>query len=143
MITQKLNFYKQAFFSMLKMALSQKRSKRKASGGRYKSVKGKKKHELGRTPMHTKPGARKVRTFRTIGGNTKIRLQSTDTVNLYDPKTKTYSKAKIKTIVENPANRHFVRRNIITKGAVIETDKGKAKVTNRPGQEGSVNAVSL
>ena len=34
-----------------------------------------------------------------------------------------------------------VRRNILTKGAIIETDAGKAKITNRPGQEGTVNAV--
>jgi small subunit ribosomal protein S8e len=33
--------------------------------------------------------------------------------------------------------------NIITKGAVIETDAGKARVTSRPGQHGVVNAVLL
>jgi len=56
-------------------------------------------------------------------------------------RTKKYSKVKIKNVVENPANRHFVRRNILTKGTVVDTDKGKAKITNRPGQEGSINAV--
>ena len=46
-------------------------------------------------------------------------------------------------VVENPANPHLVRRNIITKGCVVETKLGKAKVTSRPGQEGSVNGVLI
>jgi len=46
-------------------------------------------------------------------------------------------------VLENPANRHFVRRNILTKGTIIETVKGKAKITGRPGQEGMVNAVLI
>ena len=37
----------------------------------------------------------------------------------------------------------LVRRNIITKGSIVETKLGKAKVTCRPGQEGSVNGVLL
>jgi small subunit ribosomal protein S8e len=31
----------------------------------------------------------------------------------------------------------------MTKGAIIETEMGKAKVTSRPGQDGVVNAVLL
>ena len=50
-------------------------------------------------------------------------------------------KAKIISVAENKASRHFLRRNIITKGAVIETELGKAKVTSRPGQHGVINAV--
>ena len=55
--------------------------------------------------------------------------------------TKKYSKLKILNIIDNKANRHFVRRNIITKGAIIKTEKGNARVNSRPGQEGSINAV--
>ena len=61
--------------------------------------------------------------------------------NLYDPKSKTYKKAKIINEIENPANRNFIRRNILTRGAVVETDAGKARITSRPGQDGVVNAV--
>ena len=64
-------------------------------------------------------------------------------MSLYDPKAKKCSKATIKNVSGNPANRHFVRRNIITKGAVVETDKGKARITSRPGQEGTINAVLI
>ncbi len=78
-----------------------------------------------------------------MGGNFKKNLFSADAANLYDPKARKYVQAKIKTITENPANRNFVRRNIITKGCVIETDLGKAKVTSRPGQHGIVNAVLI
>ena len=36
------------------------------------------------------------------------------------------------------ANRHYVRRNILTKGTVITTDKGNAVITSRPGQEARI-----
>ena len=62
---------------------------------------------------------------------------------MIDSKTGKSSKVKIKSVVENPADMHFVRRNIITKGAIIETEKGKAKVTSRPSQDGIVNAVLI
>ena len=68
---------------------------------------------------------------------------STETANLYDSKSNKYSKAKILSVVDNSANRHFVRRNIITKSCVIETDKGQAKVTSKPGRDGTVNAVLI
>ena len=61
--------------------------------------------------------------------------------NLLDKKTNKYNKVKILNIIGNPANRNFVRRNIITKGTVLETDAGKAVVTSRPGQEGVINTV--
>jgi len=50
-------------------------------------------------------------------------------------------KAKIINVLQTPDNRHFARENVITKGAIIETAIGKARVTSRPGQSGSVNAV--
>ncbi|MBD3310777.1 30S ribosomal protein S8e, partial [Candidatus Woesearchaeota archaeon] len=74
------------------------------------------------------------------GGN-KQRLLQADVANVLDPKTQKCQKSKIKTIMESPANRHFVRRNIMTKGTIIETEAGKARITSRPGQDGTVNAV--
>ena len=58
-----------------------------------------------------------------------------------DPKTNKVQVTDILNVVDNKANTHFVRRNIITKGAVVETSLGKAKVTSRPGQHGMVNGV--
>jgi small subunit ribosomal protein S8e len=127
------------------MVISQEKARRKPSGKRYKKAYKKKtrKHEIGRAPALTKLGPRMIKSVRTKGGGKKCRLVSTDEANVFDPKAKQYFKLKIKTIVENPANRHFVRRNIITKGCVIDTEKGKARVTSRPGQEGTVNAVLI
>ena len=68
---------------------------------------------------------------------------SADFVNLIDPKTNKSQKVKILNVVGNTANRYFVRRNIITKGCIVKTEKGEAKVTSRPGQEGTVNAVLI
>ena len=81
--------------------------------------------------------------MRGVGNNEKRALLSIDTANVYNPKEKKYEQLKIETILENPANRHFVRRNIMTKGTIIKTEKGKARITNRPGQEGVVNAILI
>jgi len=51
--------------------------------------------------------------------------------------------ADIEDVVENDANPNYIRRNIITKGAVIETSEGRARVRSRPGQTGQVTAVLL
>ncbi len=123
------------------MAISQARSNRKETGSRYKAHKKESQYELGRTPSYTRLEKRRIKSVRTMGKNKKMKLLSTDLANVYDPKAKKYEKIKIKTIVETPANSQFTRRNIMTKGCVIETEKGKAKVTSRPGQDGTVNAV--
>ncbi len=123
------------------MARSQERPQRKASGGRYHHVRSKRKFELARYAANTKLAeARKVRSTRTVGGNQKMALLEVSHINLTDKKGKTV-KAKILNVVENPANPNLVRRNIITKGAVVETEKGRVRVTSRPGQESSLNGV--
>jgi small subunit ribosomal protein S8e len=123
------------------MAISQARSKRKQTGALYKAYRKKRKHELGRLPSLTKIDKKRAVSIRTRGGNRKVRLLSIETANLFNPKTKKHEQVKINNIIENPANRHFVRRNIITKGCIVETEKGKAKITSRPGQDGIVNAI--
>ena len=123
------------------MALSQARSKRKSTGGRYKDFRKKRHHNMSGLPSLTRLEERRVKVLRARGGNLKRRLLSTNIANIYDPQNKKYQQAKIKTITDNPANRHFIRRNIMTKGTIIDTEMGKAKVTSRPGQDGIVNAV--
>lgn len=123
--------------------ITQDRSKRKPTGGRYRSFYVKKVKQLGNLPILTKIGNPLKKNVRTKGGNQKDKIASTNTVNLYNPKTKKYEKAELKTIVSNSANRHFVRRNILTKGCVVETNKGQARITSRPGQTGTLNAVLI
>lgn len=130
-------------FQRLTMAIDQSRSRLKATGSRYIALRKKRKSDLGSVPTLTKVGELKTRTERKLGGNKKDRVLDSNIANVLNPKTKKCVKAKILTVAENPANRHFVRRNIMTKGTIITTDKGRAKVTSRPGQEGAINAVLI
>jgi small subunit ribosomal protein S8e len=123
------------------MVITQKRSKRSSTGARYIDARKKKLYDKGSEPTHTKIGTTKIKREKTIGKNYKNKVHLSEFANGLDQKTKKYVKAKIKTVDKNPANRHFVRRNIITKGCIIDTDKGKAKVCSRPGQDGTINAV--
>jgi len=114
------------------------RSRRKMTGGMLRPHRKKRKHQLGRDYIPTEVKERRARNVRTRGGDVKTKLLSTNEANvLVGNKMK---KTKILNVLENPANIHFVRRNVITKGAIIETELGKAVVTSRPGQNGVVNA---
>lgn len=123
--------------------LIQARSKRKVSGARYKQWRKKRAFEVARIPSLTKLDKPRATAIKALGGHEKKRLLSSDVANVVDPKTKKSQVVKIKTILENPANRHYVRRNIMTKGTIIETEAGKARITSRPGQDGTINAVLL
>jgi small subunit ribosomal protein S8e len=123
------------------MARAQTRSKRKLSGGRYHWSRSKRKFELAGFAAMTKLAEEKrVRVKRTLGGNEKKSLLQVNVVNVVDAKGKA-TKTEIVNVVENKANAHLVRRNILTKGAIVETKLGKARITSRPGQEASVNAT--
>jgi small subunit ribosomal protein S8e len=123
------------------MAIWQGKSLRKPTGGRGKSNRNKRKIEFGRDPAETKIGERKFKKIRAKGGNEKIRLTNDDKINVVDTKKNKVQVAEILNVVENAANFQFVRRNIINKGAVVETNLGKVKVTSRPGQHGILNGV--
>ncbi|MEM4366304.1 MAG: 30S ribosomal protein S8e, partial [Candidatus Woesearchaeota archaeon] len=126
------------------MAISHKgRVGRKPSGGRYVRARKKRLFELGNEPALTKIGEIKKRIIKTKAAGTKSVLLSTNIANLFNPKSKEFSKVGIISVIDNPANRHYIRRNIITKGAIIQTEMGKARVTSRPGQDGAVNAVLI
>ena len=121
----------------------QGKSTRKYTSGRIIRARGKRRYELGGEEANTHLGETNRKTVKTLGGREKIRLLRDSTAIVMDPKTKTSRKAKIETVSGNPANSHYVRRNIVTNGAIIKTELGTARVTNRPGQEGSINAVLI
>jgi len=126
------------------MVIIQSKSKRKPSGARYKSkIIKKRQHLIGRIPAMTKVGKLKIQNIRTRSDGKKLRLLNVEKVNLYDPKTKKYSTETISSVIDSPADKNFIRRNIITKGTVIATSKGNAKVTSRPGQDGVISAVLI
>lgn len=123
------------------MVIIQGRAKTKPSGGRLLNYRKRRLYDTGNLPIHTKLAEPFRKVYRGKGGNLKVKAESANMVNLTDPKSKKTTKTKILSVSDNPANRNFVRRNILTKGTVIETEKGKARVTSRPGQEGMINAV--
>ena len=125
------------------MAIWQGRSRRSYTGKLLRPHRKKRKYELGRPQVETLIGERKIRIVRVRGGNYKVKLVREMYANVYVPNKGKVVRAEIKRVVENPANPHYARRNVITKGAIIETSVGLARVTNRPSQEGLINAVLI
>ena len=125
------------------MALWQGESKRSKTGRRLRYARGKRKFQIGRERHLTTIGPVALKKVRTKGNNRKTRAKTTNIAYVVDPKDNKTSKTEIVSVVENKANIHYVRRNIINKGSIIETKLGKAKVTSRPGQCGTINAVLL
>ncbi|MEM2874135.1 MAG: 30S ribosomal protein S8e [Candidatus Nanoarchaeia archaeon] len=116
-----------------------RRQGKKLTGGKYWPYRKKRLSELGADPLLPKVGKLVTRKKRLRGGEKISQIVTTDTANLLiDGK---YKKSKIKFVRENSANRHFVRMNVLTKGAIIETEDGLAKVTSRPSRDGTVNAI--
>jgi small subunit ribosomal protein S8e len=116
---------------------------RKISGGRYKKQRKKKLYEKKGEPRIVKLAPLKRKEIRTLGGKIKLVLLSADVANIIDKKTKKSKTAKIKNVLETPSNKFLARQNVLVKGAIIETDSGKARITNRPGQECTVQAELL
>ena len=116
---------------------------RKISGGKYHKQKKKKLHQRDSQARIVKLGKEKRKTLRVVSGYKKAVLLSSDVANVLDKETHKTKKAKIKNVIETPSNKFLARQNILVKGAVIETDLGKARITNRPSQEGSVQAELL
>ncbi len=115
-------------------------SKRKQTGGKHQSHMKKKKFQRGSDFSGTKIGEPARKAHRVRGGGVKVKVISTNKINVADEKGKIMV-AKIISAKDNKANVHFIRRNLVTKGAILETDKGLAKVTSRPGKDGTINGV--
>jgi|TARA_B100001971_G_C18179872_1_gene532128 small subunit ribosomal protein S8e len=117
---------------------------RKITGGKYKTLRKKKKFSLSGVTRKVKLSEKpKQKIKKGLGGNNKKVLLSTNFANITNPETKKTQKSKIKNVLETPSNRFLARQNILVKSAIIETELGKAKITNRPSQEGSVQAVLI
>ena len=115
--------------------------KKKPSGGRKKALRMKRRYEKGSFPTETTVGEPKQKTSRRRGGNAKTRLPATNQANVSDPASGKTQKVEIQRVLRNPANADYNRRGVITKGTIIETTLGQARVTSRPGQDGLVNAI--
>ena len=125
------------------MTQFQGKSHKKFTGGKRVASRTKKRHELGREPTLPRTGPESRSIIRTHGGSNKVVLRKSEFANLYVPAEKKMYRAHIVTVKSNPANPHYVQGNIMNLGTVIETDKGLARITSRPGQSGIINAVLL
>ncbi|MBN1785895.1 MAG: 30S ribosomal protein S8e [Candidatus Methanofastidiosa archaeon] len=123
------------------MGFWQGKSKRKSTGGRLRLACKKKKREMGSEFIEPRIGEYRKKFSKGFGGHEKIKIKSTEYINVSTSEGS--KRAKVQTVLENPANIHYVRRNVLTKGAVVETDIGKARITSRPGQDGVMNAILL
>jgi small subunit ribosomal protein S8e len=117
------------------------RTGRKITGGKYHRAKKRKLYEAKGQTRIVKLGKEKTKKIRVRGGSNKIFTLSSEFANVYSKRTKKSKRAKIKNVLETPSNRFLARQNILLKGALIETEIGKAKITNRPSQEGNIQAV--
>lgn len=117
--------------------------KRKPSGGKRRAYRGKRRYEVGGYPAETILGDPKRSVERSRGGNIKVKLLSDKIVNVADPSTGKTVKTSILRVVKNQSNADYDRRGVITKGTIVATPLGLAKITSRPGQDGVLNAVLL
>ena len=116
-------------------------SRRKPSGGRKVQARGKRSTEISTEKQLALIGESKTKIYRRTGGNTLVRVLAADKVSINDPKTSKTSLGTIENVVENESDPNYVRRNVLVKGAIIETDKGRVKITSRPGKDGVINGI--
>ncbi len=114
---------------------------RKISGAKYHSFRKTKLYERAGQERNVTLGETKRKVERVRGGNTKVTMLKSEVVNvIVNGKAK---KAQIVNVVETPQNKFYARENRLMKSAIIDTSLGRARITNRPSQEGCVNAILL
>jgi small subunit ribosomal protein S8e len=114
---------------------------RKISGGKYHKQCKKQKHAMHGHVRIVKLGDKKTKIMRGMGGTLKTVSLSQNTINVIkNGKSKV---VKIKNVIETPSNRFLARQNVLVKSAIVDTELGKARITNRPSQEGIVQGVLI
>ena len=121
-------------------------SRRKPSGGRLKrpsSYRGKRRTEIASEKQFTMIGDTSRKVYRKRSGSHSVRVLFDTTINVADKKTGKVIQAILQSVSENAADPNYVRRNIMTKGAVVQPDLGSVRITSRPGSAGVLNGVLL
>ena len=113
----------------------------KITGGRRHPLRIRRKYEMDRYPNEALARDEQITvTRRTRGGHSKTALKTVFAVNLSGAGEKTI-RTRILKVLDNPTNNDYKRRGVITRGALLDTEKGTCRVVSRPGQDGSVNAI--
>jgi small subunit ribosomal protein S8e len=114
---------------------------RKFTGGRKVPMRDRRKFEIDRYPNEAIVGTTEIVSRRIRGNNVKNALKTAEFANVVDLVSKKVVRARILQVTKNSTNKDYERRGVITKGALLETESGTARVVSRPGQDGTVNAI--
>ncbi|KAK4344498.1 hypothetical protein RND71_034674 [Anisodus tanguticus] len=103
--------------------------KRRATGGKKKAWRKKRKYEMGRQPANTKlaPNAKTVRRIRVRGGNVKWRALRLDTGNYSWGSEAVTRKTRLLDVVYNASNNELVRTQTLVKSAIVQVDAAPFK----------------
>jgi len=102
--------------------------KRRATGGKQKAWRKKRKYELGRQPANTKLSSNKtVRRVRVRGGNVKWRALRLDTGNFSWGSEAVTRKTRLLDVVYNASNNELVRTQTLVKNAIVQVDAAPFK----------------
>ncbi|KAB1199096.1 40S ribosomal protein S8 [Morella rubra] len=102
--------------------------KRRATGGKKKAWRKKRKYELGRQPANTKLSSNKtVRRIRVRGGNVKWRALRLDTGNFSWGSEAVTRKTRLLDVVYNASNNELVRTQTLVKSAIVQVDAAPFK----------------
>jgi small subunit ribosomal protein S8e len=115
--------------------------KKKLTGGKRRPNRSRRAYEADDYAFETAVAETVRSPKRTRGGSLSYGLRSTNEANVFDSSSGKTVKSKIVRVTANKANREYERRGVITKGAIIETELGSARVTSRPSDDGVVNAI--
>ncbi|KAF3333190.1 40S ribosomal protein S8 [Carex littledalei] len=97
--------------------------KRRATGGKKKAWRKKRKYELGQQPANTKLSSNKtVRRVRVRGGNVKWRALRLDTGNYSWGSEAVTRKTRVLDVVYNSSNNELVRTQTLVKSAIVQVD---------------------
>jgi len=97
--------------------------KRRATGGRKKHWRKKKKYEMGRVPAMTKLSSNNaIRVLRVRGGNKKFRALRLDTGNFSWGSEAVTRKVRILDVNYNASNNELVRTQTLVKNAIVQID---------------------
>ncbi|XP_014517001.1 40S ribosomal protein S8 [Vigna radiata var. radiata] len=102
--------------------------KRRATGGKKKAWRKKRKYELGRQPANTKLSSNKtIRRIRVRGGNVKWRALRLDTGNYSWGSEAVTRKTRVLDVVYNASNNELVRTQTLVKSAIVQVDAAPFK----------------
>lgn len=111
----------------------------KGTGGKKVKFSDKRLVHAGGTFTATKLSEKEeLKKIRTGGGNSKVKIRKTQFVNV--PSEKGTKRVKITNVIKGNTP-DFTRQNIMTKGAIVQTEMGKVRITSRPGQHGVLSGV--